>query len=185
MLERAKGPEGDVPMTLEIVDEAGKVSGQITTSKASYKFIKGQLADGLLTLETDAASKGKLTLRQKDDKLVGELSIDGKAGPVEFHKPKVDEISGEWDAAADAQGQPFPFTLVLKLDGEKVTGSSSSQLGNNEISSGTWKDGKLTILINGQSGAIGLMATLDGGKLVGDYDFAGQLQGKWVAIRKK
>jgi hypothetical protein len=29
------------------------------------------------------------------------------------------------------------------------------------------------------------MATIDGGKLIGDYDFAGQLQGKWVAIRKK
>ncbi|HXU08316.1 MAG TPA: hypothetical protein VN743_04910, partial [Blastocatellia bacterium] len=93
--------------------------------------------------------------------------------------------TGEWDAAADAQGQAFPFTLVLKLDGDKVTGSSSSQLGNSEISSGTWKDGKLSLVINGSSGAIGLMATLDGGKLIGDYDFAGQLQGKWVAVKKK
>jgi hypothetical protein len=182
----AKGPEGDVKMTLEILDEAGKLSGQAATSKSSYKFAKGELVDGVLTLELEpGTSKGKLTLRQKDDKLVGELLVDGKAGPVEFRKVAKDEISGEWDASADAQGQPFPFTLVLKLDGEKVTGSSSSQLGNSEISSGTWKDGKLSILINGTSGAISLMATIDGGKLIGDYDFAGQLQGKWVAVRKK
>src|SRR5437867_2395229 len=85
-------------------------------------------------------------------------------------------------AYADAQGQPFPFTLTLKLEGEKVTGSSSSQLGTSTISSGVWKEGKLTLLLDSNNGQIGLIATLVDGKLVGDYDFAGQLQGKWVGV---
>jgi hypothetical protein len=32
---------------------------------------------------------------------------------------------------------------------------------------------------------IAMMATIVEGKLSGDYDFAGQLSGKWVAIKKK
>ena len=104
---------------------------------------------------------------------------------VEFHRVAIDEISGDWDAAADAQGQPFPFTLSLKLDGEMVTGISSSQLGNSTISSGIWKDGKLAIMLDSPSGQVALVGTLQDGKLVGDYDYSGLLQGKWVGVKKQ
>jgi hypothetical protein len=182
-----KGETGEQKISLEVLEDAGKFSGSLTTARGSFKIIKGQVADGALTLEIErpGGGSGPMTLRQNGVNLTATISEAGKDVTVEFRRIVADEISGEWDAAADAQGQPFPFTLVLKLDGEKVTGSSSSQLGNNQISSGTWKDGKLALLINGSSGAIGLMGTLDGGKLIGDYDFAGQLQGKWVAIKRK
>ncbi|HKP36246.1 MAG TPA: hypothetical protein VJT71_05265 [Pyrinomonadaceae bacterium] len=182
-----KTDTGEQKLSLNVVDDAGKFSGSLTTARGSFKIIKGAVADGALTLDIErpGGGSGPMTLRQNGGNLTATFSEAGKNVTVEFRRIVADEISGEWDAAADAQGQPFPFTLVLKLDGEKVTGSSSSQLGDSQISQGTWKDGKLTLLINGQSGAIGLIATLDGSKLVGDYDFAGQLQGKWVAIRKK
>ena len=183
----AKTPGGDMAMTLDIVEEAGKFSGSVTTSShGNFKVIKGQKTDSLLTLEAEGnGSVGKFSLRVKDDKLVGDLTVDGKTGAVELRRVAKDEISGEWDAAADAQGQPFPFTLTLKLEGEKVTGSSSSQLGTSTISSGNWKDGKLALVLESGNGQIALMATLDNGKLVGDYDFAGQFSGKWAAVRKK
>ena len=182
----AKGPEGDVQVTMELADEAGKFSGRLTTPRGVYEVQKGQMVEGLLSLEV--AGKGsvaKLTLRQKDDKLVGELSANGKKGPIELKRIANDELSGDWDAAADAQGQAFPFTLTLKVEGEKVTGSSSSQLGNSTISSGSWKDGKLAVILEGGNGQIALIATMIDGKLVGDYDYSGQLQGKWVAAKKK
>ena len=179
-------PNGDVVLKLDLVDESGKFSGQITSPRSVYKIAKGQMTDGVLTLEAEGnGSTGKLTLRQKDDKLAGDFSADGRTGPVEFHRVVSYDISGEWDAAADAQGQPFPFTLSLKVDGEKVTGSSSSQLGTSTISSGNWKDGKLALVLESGNGQIALMATLDNGKLVGDYDFAGQFSGKWAAVKKK
>ena len=182
-----KDEAGEQKATLEVLEDAGKFSGTLTTTRGSFKVVKGQVADGTLTLEIEKPGEGTgtMTLRQNGVNLTATFSEGGKNFTVEFRRITKDEITGEWDAAADAQGQAFPFTLVLKLDGEKVTGSSSSQLGNSEISSGTWKDGKLSLVINGSSGAIGLMASLDGGKLIGDYDFAGQLQGKWVAVRKK
>jgi len=181
-----QGAPQEIKITLDLVDESGKFSGAVTTPRGVFKIIKGQMTDGTLELEFEpAGSAHKLSVRQKGDSWVG-TALDGpKTASVELRKVKVDEISGEWDAAADAQGQPFPFTLSLQLDGEKVTGSSSSSLGNSKVSSGVWKDGKLAIVLDSTSGAIGLMATLDGGKLIGDYDFAGQLQGKWVAIKKK
>jgi hypothetical protein len=182
----AKGPNGDVLVTLDLSDDAGKFSGGATTPRGAYKITRGQMVDGLLSLELDAnGSVAKLSLKQTDDKLVGELTADGKTGPVELKRVVKDDLSGVWEAAADAQGQAFPFTLTLKVEGEKVTGGSSSQLGESTISSGVWKDGKLAVVLEGGSGQVALIATVVDGKLVGDYDFAGQLQGKWVAAKKK
>ena len=182
----AKDSTGEAKVTLELVDESGKFSGSSTTSHGTLKLIKGQLVDGLLTLEFETTGPPhKLSLRQKDGKLIGTV-IDGtKTAEIEFQRMVADEISGEWDAAADAQGQPFPFTLSLKLDGEKVTGTSDSQLGHSTISTGVWKDGKLAVILESANGQVALTAALTDGKLVGDYDFAGQLSGKWVAVKRK
>ena len=182
----AKSADREMTVTLELVDNNGVFSGSVVTPFGAFKVVKGKLVDDLLTLETEGnGTTGEFSLKVKEDKLVGELKAKGGVGSVELHRVSLDEISGEWDAAADAQGQAFPFTLSLKVDGEKVTGSSDSQLGHATVSSGVWKDGKLTLVLDSATGPIGLVASLTDGKLVGDYDYAGQLQGKWVAIRKK
>jgi hypothetical protein len=177
----------DEKLGLDLVEDAGKFSGTFTTVRGSYKVLKSQLADGTLTLEIEKPSgpPGTISFRQDGDNLIATFSEAGKTATVEFRKVVADEISGEWDAVADASGQAFPFTLTLKLEGDKVTGSSSSQLGTSNVSSGSWKDGKLTVILDGGQGQVGLIATIVEGKLSGDYDYAGQLQGKWVAIRKK
>jgi hypothetical protein len=94
------------------------------------------------------------------------------------------KLEGDWDGVADANGQPFPFALTLKVDGETVTGTSSSQLGDAVVKSGTWKDGKLSFQLEGQNGIITLTGTVVEGKLSGEFDYAGQLSGRWVAVKK-
>lgn len=182
-----KGETGEQKITLDVLEDAGKFSGSLTTARGSFKIIKGQVAEGVLTLEIEkpGGGSGPWTLRQNGGNLTATFSEAGKDMKVEFRRIVADEISGEWDAVADASGQPFPFALTLKLDGDKVTGSSASQLGNSNISEGSWKDGKLAVILEGGSGKIALAATMIDGKLSGDFDYAGQLQGKWVAIRKK
>jgi hypothetical protein len=98
--------------------------------------------------------------------------------------PAAFNLNGQWDAIADANGQPFPFLLTLKVEGEKVTGNSSSQLGESVVKDGTWKDGKLVFSLEGQNGVISMSATVIEGKLSGEFDYAGQLQGRWVAQKK-
>src|SRR6266850_935837 len=196
----AKLPAGVMDLNLEIKSEKEKLSGRLFSKKAEHPFKLTELVDGKLTIKFASENAPvTLVLQQKDDKLIGEWKSGAQGVPVEFTRvpastessaaelkkpasePAADLLSGEWDAAADAQGQAFPFTLVLKVEGEKVTGSSSSQLGNSTVSQGSWKDGKLALILDGGSAQTALIATMVDGKLVGDYDYGGQLQGKWVA----
>lgn len=197
----AKDPAGAILLTLEIKSENGKISGRLIAPKNEQAFTSSELADGKLTAKFGSGdTAGTLVLQPRDSKLVGDWKAGGQTRAVEFEKvPAVpalaevkkapdaaaSELSGEWDAAADVQGQAFPFTLTLKVDGEKVTGSSSSQLGESTMSSGVWKDGKLAVVLEGSNGQVALIGTIVDGKLVGDFDYAGQLQGKWVATKKK
>jgi hypothetical protein len=41
------------------------------------------------------------------------------------------------------------------------------------------------VVLDGGSVQTALVGTLVEGKLAGDYDYGGQLQGKWVAAKKK
>ena len=184
---------GSFDLSLEIKSENTKLSGSVVTPKSEQTFPPTELTDGKLKIKLGSVNAPEILLLQvRDGKLVGDWQAGKETRAVELERvlavkaPAVpDPLSGEWDAAADAQGEAFPFTLILKVVGEKVTGSSSSQLGESTISTGSWKDGKLAVILESANGQIALIATLVDGKLVGDYDYSGQLQGKWVAARKK
>ena len=173
-------------LALDIIEDAGKYSGTFTTARGSFKILKGQMANGVLTLDIEkpGGSSGQMSFKKNGEVLVATFTEAGKTVSIDFRKAAAEDISGEWEAVADANGQAVPFVLSLKLEGEKITGSSNSQLGTANISSGTWKDGKLAIVLEGGSGQITMVATIVEGKLSGDFDFAGQVAGKWVAQKK-
>jgi hypothetical protein len=187
----------DEKISLELKNEAGKISGRLMHGTVGTDVTEGTLKDGTLSLTF--GKEGSLTAKVEGDKLVGNWTAGAKKGTLELTKvtpaaasaapaaaPATGPVNltGEWDAVADANGQPFPFALTLKIDGENVTGSSSSQLGESTVKSGTWKDGKLAFQLEGQNGVISMSATVIEGKLSGEFDYAGQLQGKWVAVKK-
>ena len=186
----------DSQITLELKNEAGKITGQLNNGTSAIQISEGSLQDGKLTLKLgEAAKDGVLTAKVDGDNLVGEWISGTQKKIVELKKaavaaaatastPATVNLAGQWDAVADAQGQPFPFLLTLKIDGEKVSGSSSSQLGESNISSGTWKDGHLSFQLDGSNGTVSMTAVIIDGKLSGEFDYAGQLQGKWVAVKK-
>ena len=181
----------DAELTLELKNEGGKITGSLISGQTKTEISDGTLLDGKLTLKLgEAAKDGVLTAKLDGGTLVGEWVAGSQTKAVELKRGAVTEaaasvnLNGTWDGLADANGQGFPFTLTLKVEGEKVTGGSSSQLGDSNISEGTWKDGKLSFQLNGQNGAISMSATIVEGKLSGEFDYSGQLQGKWVAVRK-
>ena len=190
-------PEGKV--SIELKSEGGKITGRAIHGPKTIDISEAKLENGTLTLrfDKDHAFTGKVD----GDKLVGEVSDGTQKFPIELKKvmpaaaaapaaapaaaaPAAVNLNGQWDAIADANGQPFPFLLTLKVEGDKVTGSSSSQLGESVVKDGSWKDGKLVFQLEGQNGTISMSATVIEGKLSGDFDYAGQLQGKWVAQKK-
>jgi hypothetical protein len=184
----AKAAGGNFDFSIEIKSENGKLHGSLVTPQGEQTFASSELSDMTLKIKLGAAGSPELlTLQPRDGKLVGDWKAGKETRAVVLERvvPTPDSLTGVWDAAADNQGEAFPFTLTLKLDGEKVTGSSSSQLGDSTISSGSWKDGKLAIVLDSGGGPIALAATMVDGKLAGDFDYNGQMQGKWVASRKK
>ena len=196
VMKRPGVPEQKV--SLELKSEDGKITGRATHGSRSAEVTDGKLENGTLTLTF--GKEGTFVAKVDGDKLVGEAVHGTERSPIELKKvtpataadaPAVApasgapvNLSGQWEAVADANGQPFPFLLTLKVDGEAVTGSSSSQLGDSTIKTGSWKAGKLALEMEGANGVVTLNATVVEGKLSGEFDYAGQLQGKWVAVKK-
>ncbi len=186
----------DSQLSLELKNDGGKVSGRLVSPNGNLEISEGSIADGKLALKLGAGGKdGTITARVEGEKITGDWLAGTQKRAVELKKVTTASaapapagpisLSGDWDAVADNQGQPFPFSLTLKVDGEKVTGSSSSELGESTISTGNWKDGKLNFQLESPNGVVMMSATIVEGKLTGDFDFAGQVQGKWVAIKKR
>ncbi len=178
-------------VSLELLSE-GKPLGRLRVGQKTYDITEGMFSDATVSL---VFAEGKITGKVAGDKIIGDLWLGSEKKAVEFRRipptpatPATPESkfvpNGDWEAVADANGQPFPFFLTLKVDGEKVTGGSSSQLGEATIKEGTWKDGKLAFQLEGTNGIIAMSATVIDGKLSGEFDYAGQLSGKWVAVRK-
>ena len=207
-----KSPDArEAKVTLDLKSEGGKISGRVTlASGVTADSTEGKLENGTLTL--NFGNERSLVMKVDGEKLVGDAVEGTQKIPIELKKvlpasaasaaaaaapgpaaapatPAAPasgavNLNGNWEAVADANGQPFPFSLTLKVDGETVTGSSSSQLGDSTVKSGTWKDGKLNFTLEGQNGSVTLSAVVVDGKLSGEFDFSGQLQGKWVAVKK-
>ena len=196
---------GDIPLTVEIKNDNGKLSGKIDTPQGPAAITSGTYADGKLSMKFDAGgNEGTVTATVSGDKISGKWELGGQGGPLELKRsgaaaaagePKKEEtkpapaasgdpVSGEWDASAEAQGTTIPFTLKLKLDGDKVTGTSESSQGALPISKGSYVANKLSFTLDTPSGAIVMTGMIKDGKIDGEFDFAGQATGKWGAKKK-
>jgi hypothetical protein len=189
-----KGQTEKVSLHLKV--EGPKLAGRVQMGDKTYEVTQGTVTEKTLSL---VFKEGKLDADVKGDMLTGNLWVGSEKKVIELQKvpavPTVPAVpatpdakfvpNGQWEAVADANGQPFPFLLTLKVEGETVTGNSSSQLGEAPVKDGTWKDGKLSFVLEGSNGNISMVATVVDGKLSGEFDYAGQLQGKWVAVRKQ
>lgn len=202
---------GDIPLTVEIKNDNGKLSGKIDTPQGPAAITSGTYADGKVTMKFDAGgNEGTVTATVAGDKISGKWELGGQGGALELKRAGAamatappaaappaaapsgvtapaagDPVSGEWDATADAQGNTIPFTLKLKLEGDKVTGTSASPQGDAPLSKGTYTAGKLSFSLDTPNGSIGMTGMIKDGKIVGEFDFAGQMTGKWEATKKK
>lgn len=190
-----KADASEAKISIELKSENGKITGRAVHGEKSIAVTDAKFENGTLTLSF--GNEHKFVGKLEGDQLVGEASDGSAKHPLSLKRvPTVTSaapsgssaaafnLSGDWEAVADANGQPFPFSLTLKVDGETVTGGSSSQLGDSVVKSGSWKDGKLAFQLDGQNGVVTMSAVVIDGKLSGEFDYSGQLQGKWVAVKK-
>ena len=104
---------------------------------------------------------------------------DPKAAPA---------FAGKWNMNIETPGGQRPAGLEVKLDGKKVTGSMSSEIGETPISGELAESSlvfSITIDMNGQSVAITFTGTTQkDGSLAGTASLAGQGM-NWTATRAK
>ena len=173
---------GDIPLTVEIKNDNGKLSGKIDTPQGPAAITSGTYADGKVTMKFDAGgNEGTVTATVDGDKITGKWELAGQGGRLELKRAGMvvaaapaSSVDAEEPArprrratwypatgmpAADAQGTPYPFTLKLKLEGDKVTGTSDSAQGSAPLSKGTFGAGKLSFTLDTPNGAIGMTGT--------------------------
>lgn len=107
------------------------------------------------------------------------------AAPKADAKPATG-VAGKWTVLTDAGQGPLESALELKLEGTKVSGTISSQMGTAPIA-GEYTEGKLTFTLTMQGGS-GSVEIWFGGALKADGTMAGTLdfgQGEipWTAKR--
>ena len=96
------------------------------------------------------------------------------------------DAAGRWDATFYSDGGTTLATMVLKKDGDKLTGTISSNLGEAPIA-GTQQGADLSLSIAADLGngpiTILLTGKLDGDMMTGVADIGGQSRADWGAKR--
>jgi hypothetical protein len=97
-------------------------------------------------------------------------------------------VAGNWTITIDAGNGPMEVYATMKLDGKKVTGNLSSQMGDTPLE-GEFADGKVTFVINFDGGGGAMQLNWIGMMKDADH-LTGTMSGPmgeipWTAIRAK
>jgi len=99
--------------------------------------------------------------------LVVAVVVEARSGQG---KPEPSSITGTWDCVAHGSTQgDVPFTLTLHQDKETVTGTIATGDGELPITSGSFKNSALEILVETDQAKYQVTGTLDGGQLKGHW----------------
>ena len=97
-------------------------------------------------------------------------------------------VAGTWKLNFQTDQGAVDADLILKQDGEKITGSLNSPQGEAPLE-GTFKGGKLVLSMSVDAGGQALVITFDGAlekdTLKGNVDFGGFGSATWTATRAK
>src|SRR4051812_32551042 len=90
--------------------------------------------------------------------------------------PAAENAAGTWKWAFSAQnGESIESIMVLKQDGEKLTGNVANRFGKAEITEGSIKDNQLSFKIkretNGAEFTVKYSGKLEGDKIIGKSEY--------------
>jgi hypothetical protein len=196
----AQTPNGDLALRAELAFVDGKLGGAIESSMGRILITGASFTDDKLTLSIDfQGGPGSLVGKVQGSRIDGVWEVSGQTGGFWLARPGPagaaasavtsagDPISGEWTGEVMIGGQAMPFSMVLRLSGDTVTGEVTSTAGKVPLSSGGWKDGTLLLAFPYVSGEpVSMGAQLQEGKLAGVIDYnRGEATGTWSASRKQ
>jgi hypothetical protein len=98
-------------------------------------------------------------------------------------------VAGSWDVTVESPQGKRTVVLVIKQDGDKLTGMMKSPRGERPLDSVTVKGGEITFVmtaqVQGQDMVMTYKGKVDKGAMSGDADFGGFATGTWTAVPHK
>jgi hypothetical protein len=196
----AQTPNGDLSLRAELTFADGKLGGAIESSRGRIQITGAFFTDDKLTMSIDfQGAPGALSGKVQGSRIEGVWEVSGQTGSFWLARPGSagaaasgigpggDPISGEWVGEVMIAGQAMPFSMVLRLSGETVTGEITASMGKIPLASGGWKDGTLLLAfpyVGGEPVSMG--GQLQDGKLAGVVGYnGGEATGTWSASRKQ
>jgi len=97
-------------------------------------------------------------------------------------------VDGEWAMTVNTDQGPISAVLVVKADGEKVTGAVKGEQGDLPLE-GTFKEKTLSFSFlypapDGSSLTVTMTGTVEGDTINGTFDAGGMASGSWTAKKK-
>jgi zinc protease len=181
----------NLDVNLDLKQEGEKVSGEMSSPIGKGAIEEGKLNGNKFTGNAKVSFQGQpVTLKIAGtidgDNMKGTVdsgfpgapafAFSGKRAAGEMPKPATtpvpasnsNDLSGNWTIETNAEGSPISIDMILKQDGEKLSGDLSSAIGSGKVTSGNFKDGKIeaTMMIDFQGNPVEvkLVGTVEGGK---------------------
>ena len=67
------------------------------------------------------------------------------------------DLNGKWAGNMKTQNGDLDTTMVLKVDGEKLTGTVTNMYGEEQITEGSVKDGNVSFIVNAGGGQFNII----------------------------
>lgn len=97
--------------------------------------------------------------------------------------PEEEKLTGTWEGVAHAQDGDENFTMTLEHNGDQLKGSISTENGQLDITSGSFKNGALEILCETPDAKYHVTGKLKDGQLAGEWTKGEDQKGTWEAKR--
>src|SRR5712692_11637699 len=102
---------GDIPITVEIKNDNGKLSGKIDTPQGPAAITGGTFDNGKIVMKFDAGgNEGTVTATLDGDKITGKWELAGQGGSLELKR------------ASMVAAAPAPATPAAPAAGDPLTG---------------------------------------------------------------
>ncbi len=179
----ASAPNGqEYNVTLVIKDDGGKASGTIVSEQGELALEDVAISGNDVTFKIPLGQGPlpvKLTVTGDTIKGEGKMgdagtipmkgTRDGASAPAAAATPTAVSVTGKWKAAAKTpDGQQVGVTFDLKQDGEKVTGSVTTDNGDTvDISEGKCANGELSFKVPTDEGAWLVKVKVNGTEMTG------------------
>jgi hypothetical protein len=183
------GPQGDVAVEGTQKDNAVAVNFSVQTPNGAFAIVMSGKQDGDAIAGTmDFGGQGQAEWTGKRRAGAAAPAAGAAATPTAGQADKPADVSGVWAIQIDLGGQPASPTATLKQDGEKLTGTYSSQVLGEQQLTGTVKGNDITFgfqaSFDGNAVKVTYTGKVDKDTMKGSVAFGDMGEGTFTAKKK-